>query len=156
MLFPERLWITFCSTGEVCPKDGEGCENEPHPSVQYVNSAWVKTERSQEEVDRWEKYLETNDEQFLDADRVLKVVCLPVWCKKCGVWAVRHLIPENATRDEARERIKDSICGRCRGVNYTLEELQAQDEYEQTEEAKNMMPQGQWIGDEWQPSANQQ
>lgn len=153
--FPKRLWITFCSTGEICPKDGEGCPNEPHSSVQYVNSEWVKTERTQEEVDRWNNYLETSDRQFLDADRVLEFACLPVWCKKCGVRAVRHLILENATQEEAQEQIRDSICGRCRGINFTPEELQAQDEYEQTEEAKNMMPQGQWIDDEWHSSAIQ-
>ncbi len=77
--------------------------------------------------------------------------CLPVWCQKCGVHAVRHLIQDGTSMKEVVERIKNSICGRCKGINYTPEELKAQDEYEQTEEAKNMMPRGKWEGDEWQP-----
>ena len=79
--------------------------------------------------------------------------CLPVWCKKCGVRAVRHLIQDGTPMDQVRGRIKDSLCGLCRGFNYTTEELKAQDEYEQTEEAKGMMPLGKWEGEEWQPES---
>lgn len=105
---------------------------------------WTK-----EEDERWEKYLETKDEKYLDKSRILELGCLPVWCQKCGIRAVRHLIPVTFTQKEARERIKDSVCSRCRAIKFTPEEIQAQDEYEQTEEAKSRMPLGRWEGDEW-------
>jgi hypothetical protein len=164
----KRVWLSFCASGCICPSQNfdidvignpitagfqdRTCQDNPHRATQYVDSVWIKEERTEQEVERWEQYLETQDEKYLDDDRVLKLGCLPVWCKKCGIRAVRHLIPVDSTQQEARERIADSICGRCRGINYTPEELKAQDEYERTEEAQSRLPQGRWEGDEWQPT----